>query len=264
MHAVIGQFASENFYAGRLVHDESCAAGDVRSLSNSRTVGDIVDITTTATPDFPGDLTAALIFIDTAGLEFFETLDSISQEGEPLDAGRRRRSSSETAGPKPSVGADGSTVNPKVADVGSRLNEGEAGLAVAHIQNFVALGVLPEDIGCISPYSAQVRRLRHLLDQANLRGVECGSVDSFQGREKEVIVFSATRSSDMGGKNGIGFLAETRRFNVAVTRAKKSFTLIGDSATLASTNGHPLLGRFIDYVERRTLGDYRSGFSYAL
>lgn len=259
MHEVIGQFSSECFYGSNLIHDGSCATGSVERMVSSRAP----EGESGFAADFPTDLTSALIFIDTAGLEFYETSESgLVDLGVP-DAKRKSKSMG-SAGGRSSVATVNASAHPKLLDVGSRLNEGEAGLALAHVQNMISVGVRPSEIACISPYSAQVRRLRELLDQRKLQAVECGSVDAFQGREKEVIVFSATRSSEMGGKNGIGFLAETRRFNVALTRAKKSFTLIGDSGTLASSNGHPILQRFIEYVERRTLGDYRSGFSYPL
>jgi superfamily I DNA and/or RNA helicase len=56
-----------------------------------------------------------------------------------------------------------------------------------------------------------------------------GSVDSFQGGERDLIVFGFTRSNDDGD---IGFLKELRRFNVAITRAKRQLVLVGDLSTL--------------------------------
>lgn len=60
-------------------------------------------------------------------------------------------------------------------------------------------------------------------------GIELGSVDGFQGREKEVVIFSLVRSNDEGA---VGFLGEKRRLNVAMTRPKRSLTVIGDSETV--------------------------------
>ena len=59
--------------------------------------------------------------------------------------------------------------------------------------------------------------------------VEVGTVDSFQGRQKQVVVISLVRSN-LDGK--VGFLSDPRRLNVAVTRAQKQLVLIGDSTTL--------------------------------
>ena len=63
--------------------------------------------------------------------------------------------------------------------------------------------------------------------------VEVRTVDGFQGREKEVILFSAVRSNP---DRTVGFLADERRLNVAITRARRGLILVGDDATLAGGN----------------------------
>ena len=80
----------------------------------------------------------------------------------------------------------------------------------------------------IAPYAAQVRLLRERLPDAEL---EIDTVDGFQGREKEAIVISLVRSNERGE---IGFLADVRRMNVAMTRARRKLLVVGDSATLAA------------------------------
>lgn len=75
-------------------------------------------------------------------------------------------------------------------------------------------------IGVISPYQDQVKELEKKLSRYdNIPGVtvEVKSVDGFQGREKDIILFSTVRSN-VGGH--IGFLKDHRRLNVAITRAK--------------------------------------------
>ena len=82
-----------------------------------------------------------------------------------------------------------------------------------------------------------LRRLQRTPQRARLlAGIHPGwsdigisSVDGFQGREKAVIIFSSVRSNEHGR---IGFLADLRRFNVAATRAKQKFIVIGNAATL--------------------------------
>src|SRR5262249_17288599 len=96
----------------------------------------------------------------------------------------------------------------------SRLNPQEAALAARQVRSLLAAGVRPDDVGVIAPYAAQVRRLRELL--ADVEGLEIDSVDGFQGREKEAVVLSLVRSSNEGQ---VGFLADVRRTNVALTRA---------------------------------------------
>jgi ATP-dependent RNA/DNA helicase IGHMBP2 len=114
-------------------------------------------------------------------------------------------------------------------DTGSRRNVQEAELAVKKVRALLAAGVNATHIGVITPYRAQVHRLRERL--ADVPGLEIDSVDGFQGREKEAIVISLVRSNPEGE---IGFLADTRRTNVALTRARRKLLVIGDSATLAN------------------------------
>ncbi len=129
----------------------------------------------------------------------------------------------------------------------SRQNPREAALVCLQVRQLMDAGLPPNDIAVIAPYAAQVRRLRELLPYATL---EIDSVDGFQGREKEAVVISLVRSNPQGE---IGFLADVRRMNVALTRARRKLIVIGDSATLAS---HPFYRRMIEYVE--SLGAYRT------
>jgi ATP-dependent RNA/DNA helicase IGHMBP2 len=78
------------------------------------------------------------------------------------------------------------------------------------------------------------------------------TVDGFQGQERDIICISLTRSNDNGE---IGFLADTRRMNVALTRAKKKLIVFGDSATLAN---HSFYKAFLEYVEE--IGAYKSAW----
>ncbi len=126
-------------------------------------------------------------------------------------------------------------------DTGSRRNVQEAALAVKKVRALLAAGVAASQIGVITPYRAQVRLLRERL--ANVDGLEIDSVDGFQGREKEAIVVSLVRSNNEGE---IGFLADTRRTNVALTRARRKLLVIGDSATLAND---PFYQRMLTYFE---------------
>jgi hypothetical protein len=134
----------------------------------------------------------------------------------------------------------------------SRHNEGEATLAAAEVERILALGVAPADVAVISPYDAQVQRLRQLLAARLEEGLEVDTVDGFQGREKEAVVVSLVRSNDDGE---VGFLADVRRMNVAITRARKKLVVIGDSATIAR---HPFYEAFQRYAEAE--GAWRSAF----
>lgn len=59
--------------------------------------------------------------------------------------------------------------------------------------------------------------------------IEVSSVDGFQGREKEAVVFSAVRSNAYGQ---IGFTSDWRRINVSFTRARRALIVIGNDQTL--------------------------------
>jgi superfamily I DNA and/or RNA helicase len=86
-------------------------------------------------------------------------------------------------------------------------------------------------IGILSPYKAQINLIENLLKDLNLNFnlIETNTIDSFQGREKDFIILSLTRSNM---NMEIGFLEDTRRLNVALTRAKKELIIIGDSETI--------------------------------
>ena len=124
----------------------------------------------------------------------------------------------------------------------------EAELAIKYARRLLEAGVPATAIGIITPYRAQVRLIREKL--ADVPDLEVDSVDGFQGQEKEAILFSFVRSNAEGE---IGFLADTRRTNVAFTRARRSLLVIGDSATLSI---HPFYQRMIAHFE--TIGAYTS------
>lgn len=101
-------------------------------------------------------------------------------------------------------------------------------------------------IGVICPYAEQTRFITHAVEQEEeLKGmqIEVDTIDGFQGQEKDVIYLSLVRSNDRGE---IGFLADERRLNVALTRARMLLVVIGDSATLGA---NPLFAEFLDHCE---------------
>ncbi|MFL5424885.1 MAG: AAA domain-containing protein [Myxococcales bacterium] len=139
---------------------------------------------------------------------------------------------------------------PEASD--SKANEGEAGLAAAEVERIIQKGVRPEDIAVIAPYEAQVQRLRQVLAGRIDEGLEIDTVDGFQGREKEAVVVTLVRSNDEGD---LGFLADIRRMNVALTRARKKLVVIGDSATVSR---HPFYEAFFRDAEEN--GAWRSAW----
>ncbi|XP_058098948.1 probable helicase MAGATAMA 3 isoform X3 [Magnolia sinica] len=88
-------------------------------------------------------------------------------------------------------------------------------------------------LAVISPYRHQVKlfreRFRDAFGVQSDQLVDINTVDGFQGREKDVAIFSCVRSND--GK-GIGFVADFRRMNVGITRARSSILVVGSASTL--------------------------------
>lgn len=129
----------------------------------------------------------------------------------------------------------------EVASGTSYENADEAEKVVQVVLDLLKEGdIKPKELGVVTPYGAQVRLLRRLLQRAGVPtfrdkdGVEVASVDGYQGREKEGIIMSTVRSSRSGG---IGFVADWRRANVALTRARRGVIVVGNPSTLARDEG---------------------------
>lgn len=168
----------------------------------------------------------ALEFIDTAGCGFFEEQDQETR----------------------------STKNPE-----------EAHLLFIHLKQYLGqvtdFGKHDElsSIGIISPYRAQLEILQQKLktldlDAETLKKININTIDSFQGQERDVIYISLVRANEKGE---IGFLADTRRMNVAMTRARKKLVVVGDSSTITQ---HAFYNDFLDYVNE--VDAYRSAFEF--
>ena len=185
---------------------------------------------------FPGD-TFYDGELEAAGEVADHTLD-ISLDGADTSAGR-------ACSPEPVITfVDTCGRHPERSRKGSpsKENQGEALFVDDVVNCLLEAGVAPEDIGVIAPYADQIDLLqRHL----QMDGLEVRTVDGFQGREKDVIVLSFVRSNDRGE---MGFLADLRRLNVSITRARKKLILVGDRTTL---NNEPTYRKLADYAEQR-------------
>ncbi|GAM39967.1 DNA polymerase alpha-associated DNA helicase [Talaromyces pinophilus] len=128
----------------------------------------------------------------------------------------------------------------------SKSNEMEARIAIRHVEGLINAGVRPEDIAVVTPYNAQVALIAQSLKE-KYPGIEIGSVDGFQGREKEAIVVSLVRSNE---KHEVGFLGEKRRLNVAMTRPKRHLCVCGDSETISK--GSKFLKNWMAFLEEHS------------
>ncbi|KAM4734595.1 RNA helicase Mov10l1 [Anableps anableps] len=92
--------------------------------------------------------------------------------------------------------------------------------------------VHPSDIGIIAPYRKQCEKIRVLLGKVGLSDIKVGSVEEFQGQEFLVIILSTVRSNESVEsddlQSSLGFLANPKRFNVAVTRPKALLIIVGN------------------------------------
>jgi ATP-dependent RNA/DNA helicase IGHMBP2 len=129
----------------------------------------------------------------------------------------------------------------------SKHNWQEGAFLLRKADELIAYGLPPRDIAVIAPYAAQVRWMR---DHSQHRELEIDTIDGFQGREKEAVLISMVRSNLIGE---IGFLGDTRRMNVALTRARRKLIVVGDSSTLAHNE---FFSRLLQYFE--LIGAYRS------
>jgi ATP-dependent RNA/DNA helicase IGHMBP2 len=152
----------------------------------------------------------------------------------------------------------GCGMHEQVNAAGSRFNEGEGELVRQHVEKLVRCGLQPQQIAVITPYNGQVETLRNLL-LPNHPKLEIRSVDGFQGGERPVVVLSLVRSSPRGGMDGIGFLKEDRRLNVAVTRAQRHCCVVADSDTVSQS---PFIRNLLRWIEDN--GESRSALEYGL
>lgn len=143
----------------------------------------------------------------------------------------------------PEAASDDGESTSKHPSSSSQSNPNEALLAINHVRGLIAAGVKDTDIAVITPYNGQLAILSSAL-RPDFPGLELGSVDGFQGREKEAIVFSLVRSND---RREAGFLKEGRRLNVAMTRARRHLCVVGDGETVKHAGG--FLSEWVKWVE---------------
>ncbi|CAB4425091.1 unnamed protein product [Rhizophagus irregularis] len=122
----------------------------------------------------------------------------------------------------------------------SYLNRTEASNCEKVVTKFLKSGILPSQIGIITPYEGQrsyvvsYMQFNGPLKKDLYKEIEVASVDAFQGREKDYIILSCVRSNE---HQGIGFLNDPRRLNVALTRARYGVVILGNPRVLSR---HPL------------------------
>lgn len=136
--------------------------------------------------------------------------------------------------------------------------------------------ISPSNIAIIAPYKSQVANIQHFIRNSslcNFKNIDISTLDSFQGKEYDIILFSFTRSVDhrkaptVNGRkkfSKVGFLDDARRLNVAFSRAKKKLILVGNSVTLTDTRSHydglfnytQLFKKLVQLSNKETIGNF--------
>jgi DNA polymerase III delta prime subunit len=110
----------------------------------------------------------------------------------------------------------------------------EADVSVQAAHSLLSSGDI-ESVAILTPYKGQVRLLENLLRERashfnSLMGhVVVSSVDGYQGREADAVVFTTVRSNKEGS---IGFVSDLRRLNVAITRPRRGLVIVCNPETL--------------------------------
>ncbi len=211
MHEHIMAFSSEQFYGGQLEAHQNVRYAGLDAYDGR------------FAPDLPVE------FLDTAGLGFLEmTLHESRSTANPQEADLLIR---------------------RLAQLLQRMEPCDQAKH-DHVQK-------PLTIGVIAPYRAQINYLKDAIEENDAlnsllqnRMLSVGTVDSYQGQERDIIAISLTRSNSHGD---IGFLSDIRRMNVGMTRARRKLLLIGDSSTLSA---NAFFKELLTYVKR--IGGYRT------
>jgi len=130
------------------------------------------------------------------------------------------------------------------------------------------------EIAIIAPYKSQVANIKKFINDSEVcqhKNIDVSTLDSFQGKEYDVILFSFTRSSnhEISIKSGkkpvkVGFLDDAKRLNVAFSRAKKKLILIGNAKTLTDRKSHydilfnytDLFSKLVRLSKEETIGNF--------
>ncbi|KAL8225543.1 hypothetical protein R6Q57_018100 [Mikania cordata] len=106
-----------------------------------------------------------------------------------------------------------------------------------HLQRSVkSLGIAKVSVGIITPYKLQLkciqREFEEVLKSEEGKDLYINTVDAFQGQERDVIIMSCVRASN----HGVGFVADIRRMNVALTRARRALWVMGNASALVKSD----------------------------
>ncbi|HEX6204735.1 MAG TPA: AAA domain-containing protein [Solirubrobacterales bacterium] len=135
------------------------------------------------------------------------------------------------------------------ADGTSWVNEHESRAARSLLSLLDLAAEKPLEVAVLTGYAPQVASVQRALSGQSWKHleVECSTIDAYQGRESDVVVYLVTRSNPKGK---IGFLRERPRLNVALSRAREALMIIGDQEFIAGAHGENPFRQVLAYIER--------------
>jgi len=135
----------------------------------------------------------------------------------------------------------------------STYNAGEAEAVARSLEAIIRAGYPADQIVVLTAYLAQKQEITRAIRDRGLGSylevLSVDTVDGYQGMEQGLVLFSATRNNE---SRALGFLADQRRMNVMLTRAKQGLIVFGNSDTLR--NSDTIQSRWpswLDWVEER-------------
>uniref|UniRef100_A0A915MER5 RNA helicase n=1 Tax=Meloidogyne javanica TaxID=6303 RepID=A0A915MER5_MELJA len=115
----------------------------------------------------------------------------------------------------------------------SYMNFGELELVLVYVKRIInELNVKPVDIGIISPYTYQARRLRHSL-MGDFADITVDTVERFQGSQRRVIIVTTVRCNPA---EKLGFMYSKKRFNTTVARAEELLVIVGNAKIMTKVS----------------------------
>ncbi|WP_175454307.1 DEAD/DEAH box helicase [Algoriphagus alkaliphilus] len=139
------------------------------------------------------------------------------------------------------------------------LNKGQANLIADLVEDFLTIGILKKEIGVIAPNNMQVNFIKKVLSARKMdwKGIQIETVNKFQGQEKEVILYSSVITKIGSEKAKYDFFFDIRRFNVAVSRAKKMAVVLGNRDLVAQAGSLlPSGEKIADFLNRSAQLDF--------
>jgi superfamily I DNA and/or RNA helicase len=124
----------------------------------------------------------------------------------------------------------------------SKVNKEEINVVFEIIRMLKECKVDMDKVGIITPFREQAKRIRERVGNVS-KEVEVSTVDAFQGREKDVIIFSVTSTESFR------FVSDENRLNVALTRPKYKLIVVGNAMRIKDANNKLLIKRFLRYVD---------------